>query len=710
MIRRIRPGRLYHADCFVCAQCKRTLQDDDVSALIKVDESSSSSWNELESICQTCSNPTGSTNKTAEEKPAQPTVNGDTPAKVNGSADVQDKPHSSESTPMNHDSAPDTSAPQVTNDHPTTVTTPTPDEHSMEVDEVSNHKSSVKEHSSSSNSSATAPPIATVTPTKLTGRQSKARQSTSSNGSKRSPAKAKASTPASSRQKQAATTERKGRSPATRSKASVNSASTPPASSAVRTRSSNRRSTKTSRYRKRHFSSGSDEDESDDDDDDDDEADSDFSEEEPQDDVKEETHPPPVKSKSTANDKDRKAEPEATTSLLSEPLSLLSGLASNPMSISSIMKPDAPPSFMPPNFNPAFPTPAQFLPPNHAFPPGFAMPPRLPMPAPAPSGHPPAPIPDANRSSHSTNGSDNDSPDPASSPSKMDISTNAEPGTPARPPSPSKVVRPPHPPTGTQKPSALSSLLEFGTIPPSNIGDMRPNNVPSHAFPFPFVNPGPGVPFSPQAAAGMATFYRPPFGVPPTAMPLDMSQGPSKKPPVAVDEDEMLDDSPAGSKKKGRKSNPRAKGKTKKNGVDAENGIDEDNPSPPPPAKKKKKSKQDATDDGGEEPKTTNGNSHNLLAQMGLMNNAFMPPPGSTNGTAPPSAAQQAQLAAMYNMAPHFAAYNPFPGAFNPAFAAAAFGGGYPSPYGFHPAFGAAPPGQPFPFMPPNSSASPMNK
>jgi len=92
---------------------------------------------------------------------------------------------------------------------------------------------------------------------------------------------------------------------------------------------------------------------------------------------------------------------------------------------------------------------------------------------------------------------------------------------------------------------------------------------------------------------------------------------------------------------------------------------------------------------------------------MGLMNNAFMPPPppsSSTNGNSPTPNSQQAQLAAMYNMAPHFAAYNAFSGAFNPAFAAAAYGGGYPTPYGFHPAFGAPGTGQPFPFMPPTPS------
>ncbi|CAF5163849.1 unnamed protein product, partial [Rotaria sp. Silwood1] len=101
---------------------------------------------------------------------------------------------------------------------------------------------------------------------------------------------------------------------------------------------------------------------------------------------------------------------------------------------------------------------------------------------------------------------------------------------------------------------------------------------------------------------------------------------------------------------------------------------------------------------------------------MGLINNSFIqptPPPiqssSSTNGTNPaPNAQPQAQIAAMYNMTPHFAAYNTFPGTFNPAFPGAAYPSGYPPPYGFHPAFGTTPTSQPFPFMPstPTSTAS----
>jgi hypothetical protein len=455
-----------------------------------------------------------------------------------------------------------------------------------------------------------------------------------------------------------------------------------------------------------------------------------------QDDEQENARSSAVKTKPSTNFNDKKSEPEpssaavslpplATTTnpslisqaKMSEPLSLLSGLAANPMSISSIMKPD-----MTPNFMPAFPTPPQFLPP------GFHLQPRLPMPPPPPSSSllPPqsqsAPAHDPNRSS------DSDSLDRSSSPSQMDVSTNVEPGTPARPVTSPKGSRQaaPHT-TSTHKPSALSSLLEFGTLPPSTLGEIRPNAASANPFPFPFVTPGPGVPFSPQAAAGMATFYRPPFGVPSAAMPLDMTQSnsySSKKKSDDTDGDEIIsqnllndDSSP---KKKARKSNSRAKGKTKKNGIDNGNGLDEDNPSPPPPPpptnKRKKKLKTDTTENGntneGDETKITNGNannhSHNLLAQMGLMNNSFMPPPPpstATNGKTPTPNSQQAQLAAMYNMAPHFAAYNAFSGAFNPAFAAA-YGGGYPTPYGFHPAFATGSPGQPFPFMQPTPSSN----
>jgi len=140
------------------------------------------------------------------------------------------------------------------------------EQQSMEVDETKPAISPVKERSSTPS-----PPI--PVPTKSTGRQSKVRQSTSSNGSKRSPTKSKVTTPVS-RQKQTTANERKGRSPATRSKSST---TTPPVSATVQTRSSNRRTTKNTRYRKRSFSSGSDEDETEDEEEDDD--DSDFAEE-----------------------------------------------------------------------------------------------------------------------------------------------------------------------------------------------------------------------------------------------------------------------------------------------------------------------------------------------------------------------------------------------------------------------------------------------
>ena len=282
----------------------------------------------------------------------------------------------------------------------------------------------------------------------------------------------------------------------------------------------------------------------------------------------------------------------------------------------------------------------------------------------------------------------------------------------------------------SQKPSALSSLMEFGALTTSSLGDIRPLGPPTNPYPFPFVTPGPGVPFSPQAAAGMSTFYRPPFVPPPVAPVLtDIVQPPTTKPApskkkkksaaVKVSEEiisQNILDEPAVPAKKARKSNARGKGKRKKDAVDNENGVDEDNvPSPPPPPKKRKKkaaakqNKDDSSTTDADESKVNNGPmtnpSHNLLAQMGLMNNSFMPPvsSASNNGITPAPTAQQqqAQIAAMYNMAPHFAAYNAFPGSFNPNFAAAAYPSGYPPGYGFHPAFGTPAPGQPFPFMPP---------
>ncbi|MCC7160011.1 MAG: hypothetical protein IT281_10825 [Ignavibacteria bacterium] len=234
----------------------------------------------------------------------------------------------------------------------------------------------------------------------------------------------------------------------------------------------------------------------------------------------------------------------------------------------------------------------------------------------------------------------------------------------------------------------------------------------------------------------MATFYRPPFGMPPGSLPLDMTQShsnSSKKKSDTTDSSEivsqnLLDDSSSSpSPKKKTKAKPRSK-KAKTNGTEVENGMDEDNASsspPPPEANKKKRKRKTATTDNtktndNDESKLANGNvnnhpQHNFLAQMGLMNAQFMQPPQlpptSANGKTQAANSQQAQLAAMYSMAPHFAAYNAFPGAFNPAFAAAAYASGYPNPYGFHPAFTASPNGQPFPFMQPAPSNAPqLNK
>ena len=51
-IRRIRAGRIYHADCLMCSKCKRTLQNDDINALIR----NNSFFNDLDYLCQSCSN------------------------------------------------------------------------------------------------------------------------------------------------------------------------------------------------------------------------------------------------------------------------------------------------------------------------------------------------------------------------------------------------------------------------------------------------------------------------------------------------------------------------------------------------------------------------------------------------------------------------------------------------------------------------------
>ena len=217
-IRRVRTGRIYHADCFVCFKCKHVLQDNDIAALMPAD---GSTLNELECVCQSCLNP----EKKLINQDEDETTDSDLSNTVNGKQSSIDQLNNEEQTVQNDDKP---TPPSIT----TTATTTT----------------------------STGRPL---------GRPPKSRQNSSNNTTvKRTPPKAKAT-----RQKQT-TNERKGRPPATRSKSST--------TATVQTRSSNRRSTKTSRYRKRTFSSGSDDDDDEtdeDEDEDDDDDDTDFTEE-----------------------------------------------------------------------------------------------------------------------------------------------------------------------------------------------------------------------------------------------------------------------------------------------------------------------------------------------------------------------------------------------------------------------------------------------
>ncbi len=54
-IRRVRAGRIYHADCFMCIKCKRILQDDDIASIMPTD---GSSLNDMDYLCHICSNRT----------------------------------------------------------------------------------------------------------------------------------------------------------------------------------------------------------------------------------------------------------------------------------------------------------------------------------------------------------------------------------------------------------------------------------------------------------------------------------------------------------------------------------------------------------------------------------------------------------------------------------------------------------------------------
>lgn len=344
---------------------------------------------------------------------------------------------------------------------------------------------------------------------------------------------------------------------------------------------------------------------------------------------------------------------------------------------------------MPPNFMlPNFPT-TQHVPLNHPFPPGFPLQPRLPV--------PPPPGILSSTDAHHKNPSENEQTDPSTTPAHTETTpTNATDSS----------------ANLNQKPSALSSLLEFESQGPSN-----------NPYPFPFVTPGPGVPFSPQTAAGMTTFFRPQFNVPPveinqeSATKAKPKKG-KKRAAVAAEQTDVVAqnilDEPLPPKKKPRKTNPRGKGKAKKGETDGENDLDEDNkPAKKPKKKKSKKDMKDSsTTDDNDESKVTNGTlnpnaSQSLLAQVGFMNNpsaSLLQSSSANNTSTAPNAQQQAQIAAMYNMTPNFAAYNAFPNAYNPAFPP----GPYPPPYGFHPAFGGGPPppGQPFPFRPPTMTSN----
>lgn len=214
----------------------------------------------------------------------------------------------------------------------------------------------------------------------------------------------------------------------------------------------------------------------------------------------------------------------------------------------------------------------------------------------------------------------------------------------------------------------------------------------TNPFPFPFVTPGPGVPFSPQAAAGMTTFYRAPF---PPASSTTTTTTENKESKEIVSQNIL--DQPATSKKKVRKSNARGKGKAKKN--EDEEREEEEASSPAPPKKRRKKvSKKESKEETKEteENSTINGSvNQNLLTQIGLINNNPMMAPPTTTPNPALANAQQAQIAAMYNMTPHFGPFNAYPSSFNPAFPP------YPANYNFHPAFGTPPTGQPFPFLSP---------
>ena len=410
----------------------------------------------------------------------------------------------------------------------------------------------------------------------------------------------------------------------------------------------------------------------------------------------------------------------------SESVSLLNNLSSNSMPVPSLIRNDAPSNLIPPNFNPNFPTPSNSITSNLPFSSGFSLQPRLPMPP--PPGFPQSTslsVSESLLSSQSlstmktTDQSLESTPNSANEDSPRQIESGAT----------SNIASSTN---NSQKPSALSSLLEFGTLPASTLPDIRPPG-PANPYPFPFVTPGPGVPFSPQAAAGMTTIYRAPF-VPPTGpIPVEINQQSTasvqkkstgntskKKSKSKTDSTEFVSqnllDEPSATSKKQKKTGIQTKRKKKDTTENDEKGEDNDESSPPPKKRQKKQTKKKTKNDNSttsdDSDKTKNDTmtnpSQNLLAQIGLTNNSpsvslTNTPPSSSVATAGSSTTpsnshqQQAQIAAMYNMTPNFGPFNTYPGPFNPSFPGAPYSPGYQQGFGFHPAF---------PFVPPSSNVT----
>ncbi|CAF0857994.1 unnamed protein product [Didymodactylos carnosus] len=377
--------------------------------------------------------------------------------------------------------------------------------------------------------------------------------------------------------------------------------------------------------------------------------------------------------------------------------------------------------------------------------------------------------------SHSTNASETDSLDRSLSPSQMDISTNAEAsstpirqmGSPKfnRQHNNNKSVAPT--PTSNPRPSALTSLLEYGHYPAAT-SDNLSSQMRQSPFPFPFQMQGaaapyqtpPPVPFYRPSMAGPAPdvsgqiFPSQPPPPPPPPAPTSPNKKSTKKQMPQQQQPQMLSNADVSQnivtsqpKKKGRKLGSKNKiskaEKTKaklaendeKNLPENKNKAREHHSSPQTNELQKRHFNEVEDDDNDEEdlPPSSTGmlptpvsqysqlpehlslqtsqqsaNHQNLLTKMGLLNHQSMPPPP------PPSNGNNLMMNPLMTpngmmMAPHHYLPSAYQAAFNPAFAAAAYASGY-NPYPpFHPAFGH--PGQPPPsqhmnFLPQNNGMS----